>query len=124
MIKLIVAVLMACAIGLFALIVWQFIRQRPKMTWSDNLLGGGIGLVTDFLDTLGIGSFVTTTTLFHRGAIFCNGGQSGYFDDGFHGIRGGGRFVNWKRSGDSIKRCCDSKSNGVSVNCYFNTNGR
>lgn len=72
MIKLIVAVLMACAIGLFALIVWQFIRQRPKMTWSDNLLGGGIGLVTDFLDTLGIGSFVTTTTLF---------GVTNYLDD-------------------------------------------
>ncbi|KRM13067.1 permease [Paucilactobacillus suebicus] len=64
MIKLIIAVLLLCAVGLFSLIVWQFIRQRPKMTLADNLLGGGIGLVTDFLDTLGIGSFVTTTTLF------------------------------------------------------------
>lgn len=64
MIKLIIAVLLVCAVGLFSLIVWQFIRQRPKMTLADNLLGGGIGLVTDFLDTLGIGSFVTTTTLF------------------------------------------------------------
>lgn len=64
MIKLIVALLLIFGVGLFSLITWQFFKQRPKNTWRDNLLGAGIGGITDFLDTLGIGSFVTTTTLF------------------------------------------------------------
>ncbi|RRG10552.1 MAG: permease [Lactobacillus sp.] len=72
MIKLIVALLLIFALGLLGLIIWQVIKQRPKMTWRDQLLGFGIGGLTDFLDTLGIGSFVTTTTLF---------GWTHYLDD-------------------------------------------
>jgi uncharacterized membrane protein YfcA len=38
-------------------------RQAGEAT-TPNLLGIGTGVVTDFLDTLGIGSFATTTTIF------------------------------------------------------------
>lgn len=64
MISLIVILLIICMAGLLSLIIYQLWRTTATIKWHDNLVGGGIGLVTDFLDTLGIGSFVTTTTLF------------------------------------------------------------
>ncbi|WP_137597042.1 TSUP family transporter [Paucilactobacillus kaifaensis] len=64
MIRLIVVLLIICIVGLLGLIGYQLRQTVIKVNWRDNLVGGGIGLVTDFLDTLGIGSFVTTTTLF------------------------------------------------------------
>lgn len=64
MITAIIIVLIACAIILGALIVAQIIKQRVPFNAGDQTLGFGIGMLTDFLDTLGVGSFVTTTTLF------------------------------------------------------------
>lgn len=64
MISLIVILLIVCIIGLLSLIMYQLWQTTINIKWHDNLVGGRIGLVTDFLDTLGIGSFVTTTTLF------------------------------------------------------------
>ncbi|WP_252902337.1 TSUP family transporter [Paucilactobacillus hokkaidonensis] len=64
MVSLIVWILIICIIGLLSLIVYQLYQTGDRLVWRDNLLGGLIGLVTDFLDTLGVGSFVTTTTLF------------------------------------------------------------
>ncbi len=39
-------------------------RRRGVEPVAPTPVGLGIGFVTDFLDTLGIGSFATTTTLF------------------------------------------------------------
>ncbi|MGO2299748.1 sulfite exporter TauE/SafE family protein [Paucilactobacillus nenjiangensis] len=64
MIAAIVIVLLASAVGLGSLIVVQVIKQKLAFNTGDNVLGFGIGFITDFLDTLGVGSFVTTTTLF------------------------------------------------------------
>ena len=64
MIAAIVIVLLASAVGLGSLIVAQVIKQKLAFNTGDNVLGFGIGFITDFLDTLGVGSFVTTTTLF------------------------------------------------------------
>jgi uncharacterized membrane protein YfcA len=50
-------------IGLgFALYWWRALRSEPRQ--KPSMLECGIGFATDFLDTLGIGSFATTTSLF------------------------------------------------------------
>ncbi|KIS03951.1 TSUP family transporter [Paucilactobacillus wasatchensis] len=64
MINLIVGLLIFCLVGLLGLIIYQLQQAKAPFVIRDNFLGGGIGLVADFLDTLGVGSFVTTTTLF------------------------------------------------------------
>jgi len=53
-------------IGIFFLWYWgSAIRRRAgSEPVAPTPVGLGIGFVTDFLDTLGIGSFATTTTLF------------------------------------------------------------
>lgn len=64
MITIIVGILIFCAVVLFAVICWQAYQSHYVWRFKDQLTGAVIGMITDFLDTLGIGSFVTTTTLF------------------------------------------------------------
>ncbi|MEK6301334.1 MAG: sulfite exporter TauE/SafE family protein [Acidobacteriota bacterium] len=54
------------AFGLFYLITWwSAIRRNRRVEPSaPTLLQSGIGFITNFFDTLGIGSFATTTSLF------------------------------------------------------------
>jgi len=58
-------VLMACGLVLLFVRLYRAQRERERQPWrwpGVDLLT--IGFVTDFLDTLGIGSFATTTALF------------------------------------------------------------
>lgn len=64
MVKIIVGVLIFCIIYLAIIILRQVKRNHEKFNLKDNLLGAGIAGLADFGDTLGIGSFITTTTLF------------------------------------------------------------
>ena len=51
-------------VALFYVLVWfRAVRNRARVTWPSPLQMG-IGFVTDFFDTLGIGSFAPTTSLF------------------------------------------------------------
>ena len=52
------------AIWLFAIYRGDGHRRRPP-----GLLDAGIGFFTNFLDTLGIGSFATTSSLFKLGGL-------------------------------------------------------
>ncbi|MGH9776124.1 MAG: TSUP family transporter [Candidatus Acidiferrales bacterium] len=61
------------ALGIFTaayVAIWAIsvIRARRKREAPD-LRGGAIGLVTNFFDTLGIGSFATTTSFFKLGRL-------------------------------------------------------
>lgn len=58
------------------LVVWiqQILRTRRLRTGDEpartpTLLDMGIGVLTDFLDTLGVGSFATTSSLFKLGGL-------------------------------------------------------
>jgi uncharacterized membrane protein YfcA len=55
------AALLAAAVGFAALLARALRRERPGWPGKLHL---GIGFVTDFLDTLGIGSFATTTSAY------------------------------------------------------------
>src|SRR5579871_1916324 len=63
------------ALGIFTagfVWMWASAMRRAKLTelsWGRKLLDAGIGFLTNFLDTLGIGSFATTTTLFRLGKL-------------------------------------------------------
>jgi len=63
------------ALGIFTIAfvaMWIGAMRRAKFTelsWSRKLLDGGIGFITNFFDTLGIGSFATTTSLFRLGKL-------------------------------------------------------
>jgi uncharacterized membrane protein YfcA len=49
---------------------WAIERGRTAgKAWFPNLVQLGIGFVTDFFDTLGVGSFATTTSLFKLGRV-------------------------------------------------------
>src|SRR5580700_3740333 len=56
------------ALGIFAatyLLIWiPDIARKWKASRPPDLRDGAIGLVTNFFDTLGIGSYATTTSLF------------------------------------------------------------
>jgi len=60
-------------LGIFALgylIVWiQQARHSSQPSRKPTPLGIGIGLFTNFLDTLGVGSFATTSSLFKLGGL-------------------------------------------------------
>lgn len=43
---------------------WFWARRRHRLSGRPGVADLGIGFITDFLDTLGIGSFATTTALF------------------------------------------------------------
>lgn len=60
----IVSLLMICALGLSIIILVEAKKHKFQWRSKDQLLGLFIGTISDFFDTLGIGSFVTTTTLF------------------------------------------------------------
>ncbi|WP_425334152.1 hypothetical protein [Lactiplantibacillus paraplantarum] len=64
MVIAIVVLLMLLSIGLFGLLLAG--AKRQAATVFDHSFGFGmvIGAVTDFLDTLGIGSFVVSTAIF------------------------------------------------------------
>lgn len=64
MLKIIIAVLVIGIIFLAAVIFTKAIKQKRGLGWKNNLTGMVIGLITDFLDTLGIGSFETTPALY------------------------------------------------------------
>jgi uncharacterized membrane protein YfcA len=51
-------------VGLFIIIVWAVAIRRRGGAVFPTIVELLIGFVTDFLDTLGIGSFATTTSLF------------------------------------------------------------
>ena len=64
MVIAIVSFLTLSSVGLFGLL-WRGARQHHHQTTGREFgVGVAIGAVTDFLDTLGIGSFVTTTAIF------------------------------------------------------------
>jgi uncharacterized membrane protein YfcA len=62
-------------LGAVFLAVWAREARRARASWASNdpwwpsTLQLGIGFVTDFLDTLGIGSFATTTSMFKLGRV-------------------------------------------------------
>lgn len=58
----IILVMISC--GLFLLLVRGAKRQAVRLVDASFGWGFGIGALTDFLDTLGIGSFVTSTAIF------------------------------------------------------------
>jgi len=64
MVIVIVSCLVLSSVGLFGLL-WRGARQHHHQFSTREFSGGvAIGALTDFLDTLGIGSFVTTTAIF------------------------------------------------------------
>lgn len=64
MIKIIIAVLLIGIVFLAGVIFTKAIKKKQGLGWKNNLTGMVIGLITDFLDTLGIGSFETTPALY------------------------------------------------------------
>ena len=64
LIKFIIGILILCIIYLLLVIIRQYKKSNSGKRFKDNILGFIIAFFTDFGDTLGIGSFVTTTTLF------------------------------------------------------------
>lgn len=64
MIKIIIEILILCILYLAFVIIRQAKRNHEKFNLKDNLLGMGIAGIADFGDTLGIGSFITTTAMF------------------------------------------------------------
>lgn len=64
MVIAIVIILTLSSVGLFGLLVNGAKRAHYRLTAKNFGLGLVIGGVTDFLDTLGIGSFVTSTAIF------------------------------------------------------------
>ena len=64
LIKFIIGILILCIIYLLLVITRQYKKSNSGKRFKDNILGFIIAFFTDFGDTLGIGSFVTTTTLF------------------------------------------------------------
>lgn len=55
---------LAIAALYYLIVLIKAVKSSAKGAAKPNALGIGIGAVTDFLDTLGIGSFATTTALF------------------------------------------------------------
>lgn len=55
----------------FYLITWlsEILRRHREGATAPTLLQSGIGFVTNFFDTLGIGSFATTTSLYRFGKL-------------------------------------------------------
>ena len=64
MVIAIVVILIIASLGLLGLLIRGARQKQVKFSGRDFTLGFGIGAVTDFLDTLGIGSFVTSTAIF------------------------------------------------------------
>ncbi|MFC6181165.1 sulfite exporter TauE/SafE family protein [Lactiplantibacillus daowaiensis] len=64
MVIVIVSFLTLSSVGLFWLLLRGSRRQQHHTTGREFGIGVVIGAITDFLDTLGIGSFVTTTAIF------------------------------------------------------------
>src|SRR4051794_17320935 len=57
-------------VGVAFLVIWAAeARRRGRGPWRPNALHLAIGFVTDFLDTLGIGSFAMTTSMFKLGNV-------------------------------------------------------
>jgi uncharacterized membrane protein YfcA len=66
--------LLLTALALLALafiaLWWRTARQTPaRRSWPPTWRELGVGAITDFLDTLGVGSFATTTSLYKLGRI-------------------------------------------------------
>jgi uncharacterized membrane protein YfcA len=59
------------AIGLAFLVYWIAAARRARAAggWRPTFIQLGIGFVTDFLDTLGIGSFAVTTSMYKLGRV-------------------------------------------------------
>ncbi len=56
--------LLVVAVALVVALVRDALRRRARPQPAGTAIGLGIGFITDFLDTLAIGSFATTTSLF------------------------------------------------------------
>ncbi len=64
------AALLVVTVAFVAFWVSQLRRQRPAGGANPGLIHTAVGFVTNFFDTLGIGSFATTTTLYRlRGLV-------------------------------------------------------
>lgn len=61
---MIVSLLVISAVILMIVILIKIKKNDYHWLFKTQAVGAVIGMITDFLDTLGIGSFVTTTTLF------------------------------------------------------------
>lgn len=48
----------------FAVAWWMSLRRKAAEGWKPSLIQLVIGFITDFFDTLGVGSFATTTSLY------------------------------------------------------------
>src|SRR4051794_25220955 len=59
------------AIGVMFVIYWIVAarRARDQRGWRPSFIQLAIGFVTDFLDTLGIGSFAVTTSMYKLGRV-------------------------------------------------------
>jgi len=54
----------------FVVMWWRHTRRAPdRPSWPPTWRGVAVGVITDFLDTLGIGSFATTTSLYKLGRV-------------------------------------------------------
>jgi uncharacterized membrane protein YfcA len=64
-----VAIFVALSLVGVAFIAYWIINARAKWGRWPSLTQIGIGILTDFLDTFGVGSFATTTSLFKLGRL-------------------------------------------------------
>lgn len=65
MLSFIICILILGIISIFIEILFYAIKHKVGLGVKNNFLGMIIGFITDFLDTLGIGSFETTPALYH-----------------------------------------------------------
>lgn len=63
MITLVLTLLFLASLYYLYYFIQDFYQRRHSFQWKKLWIGGAIGFITDFLDTLGIGSFAPTTIL-------------------------------------------------------------
>jgi uncharacterized membrane protein YfcA len=63
------AALGVVTLGYVSIWIREIVRARRTGAWMPSALDAGIGFFTDFLDTLGVGSFATTSSLFKLGGL-------------------------------------------------------
>jgi uncharacterized membrane protein YfcA len=62
--NVLLAALLAITLAYVVFWIVEALRRRNREPGTPTLIGGGIGFVTNFFDTLGIGSFATTTAIY------------------------------------------------------------
>jgi uncharacterized membrane protein YfcA len=79
------AILTIFAVGFLAIWIATVRRQGGGRPWRPNLLHMAVGFVTNFFDTLGIGSFASTTSIYKLGRIVDDAEIPGTLNVG-HGV--------------------------------------